>query len=182
MNTSFDFLRIVNTYGAFGSITKIRNEVILSGTNSSNTNNPNSIWLEYEFKCKPGNVSRTPCLISPYHYRLDWLMWFAAFQNYQMNPWFIHLVGKLLVNDPLITTLISHNPFEGTDPPSYIKADLVPYKMPAPGTGEQKAGQWWARYENQKREYMPPVRLEQLEGIYEGQGWPMAKMKKRKHK
>ena len=27
-----------------------------------------------------GDVKRRPCLISPYHYRLDWLMWFAAFQ------------------------------------------------------------------------------------------------------
>lgn len=41
---------------------------------------PAAEWLEYEFKCKPGNVSRVPCLISPYHYRLDWLMWFSAFQ------------------------------------------------------------------------------------------------------
>ena len=31
----------------------------------------------------PGLVTRAPCTISPYHYRLDWLMWFAAFQNYQ---------------------------------------------------------------------------------------------------
>ena len=37
-------------------------------------------WEEYEFHCKPGDVSRRPCIISPYHYRLDWLMWFAAFQ------------------------------------------------------------------------------------------------------
>ena len=37
-------------------------------------------WLEIEFRCKPGATDRCPCLISPYHYRLDWLMWFAAFQ------------------------------------------------------------------------------------------------------
>lgn len=36
--------------------------------------------MEYEFNCKPGKVDRRPCIISPYHYRLDWLMWFAAFQ------------------------------------------------------------------------------------------------------
>lgn len=40
----------------------------------------NARWLEYEFLCKPGAVTRRPCIISPYHYRLDWLMWFAAFQ------------------------------------------------------------------------------------------------------
>ena len=38
------------------------------------------IWEEYQFQCKPGDPKRRPCVISPYHYRLDWLMWFAAFQ------------------------------------------------------------------------------------------------------
>jgi hypothetical protein len=28
---------------------------------------------------------RRPCWISPYHLRIDWLMWFAAFQNYQVQ-------------------------------------------------------------------------------------------------
>ncbi|XP_033022764.1 lipase maturation factor 1 isoform X2 [Lacerta agilis] len=80
MNTSFNPLRIVNTYGAFGSITKDRTEVIIQGTSSLDPNDPAAIWEEYEFKCKPGDLHRRPCLISPYHYRLDWLMWFAAFQ------------------------------------------------------------------------------------------------------
>ncbi|XP_033117736.1 lipase maturation factor 1-like isoform X2 [Anneissia japonica] len=117
MNTSFDPLRIVNTYGAFGSVTKERTEVIFQGTSSTNPTDPNAEWLEYEFKCKPGNVTRTPCLISPYHYRLDWLMWFAAFQSYQRNNWLVHLAGKLLANDEATVTLIEHNPFRDKDPP-----------------------------------------------------------------
>uniref|UniRef100_A0A7N5JCT1 Lipase maturation factor n=1 Tax=Ailuropoda melanoleuca TaxID=9646 RepID=A0A7N5JCT1_AILME len=80
MNTSFNPLRIVNTYGAFGSITKERTEVILQGTASPNASLPDAVWEDYEFKCKPGDPGRRPCLISPYHHRLDWLMWFAAFQ------------------------------------------------------------------------------------------------------
>ncbi len=80
MNTSFEPFRLVNTYGAFGSITKNRNEVIFKGTSSTDLNDPKIEWKEYEFFCKPGNVNKRPCLISPYHYRLDWLMWFAAFQ------------------------------------------------------------------------------------------------------
>ena len=62
------------------SITKRRTEVIFKGTNSSDPESPLAVWEEYEFKCKPGDIHRQPCLISPYHYRLDWLMWFAAFQ------------------------------------------------------------------------------------------------------
>lgn len=54
--------------------------MILQGTASPNASAPDAVWEDYEFKCKPGDPSRRPCLISPYHYRLDWLMWFAAFQ------------------------------------------------------------------------------------------------------
>ena len=50
------------------SVTKERTEVVIEGSDYSDMENPK--WLEYEFKCKPGNVSRAPCLISPYHYRL----------------------------------------------------------------------------------------------------------------
>ena len=32
MNTSFNPLQIVNTYGAFGSITKERYEIVIEGT------------------------------------------------------------------------------------------------------------------------------------------------------
>ena len=69
----------------FFSVTKERTEIIFMGTHSDNPNDPNAEWFEYEFKCKPGSVTRRPCLISPYHYRLDWLMWFAAFQVSALN-------------------------------------------------------------------------------------------------
>ena len=79
-------------------MTKQRTEVVLEATAEAGEA---AVWREYEFKCKPGAeillsliynihddalpglVTRAPCTISPYHYRLDWLMWFAAFQNYQ---------------------------------------------------------------------------------------------------
>ena len=79
-------------------------------------------WLEYEFKCKPGDVGRRPCLVSPYHYRLDWLMWFAAFQSYQHNPWLVHLAGKMLDGDPVVDSLLEANPFEGGRPPEKVRA------------------------------------------------------------
>lgn len=69
MNTSFEPFRLVNTYGAFGSVTKERYEVIFKGA-KIHSDKLEPVWLEYEFKCKPGNVKRTPCVISPYHYRL----------------------------------------------------------------------------------------------------------------
>ena len=62
-----------------GSITKECTEVIIEGSLNDSLHGGQQ-WTEYEFKCKPGNITRRPCWISPYHYRLDWLMWFAAFQ------------------------------------------------------------------------------------------------------
>ena len=43
--------------GAFGSITKVRHEVIIEGTLAANPAAPGVEWLSYEFKCKPGNVT-----------------------------------------------------------------------------------------------------------------------------
>jgi hypothetical protein len=37
---------------------------------------------------KPGDPSRRPPQIAPYHLRLDWLMWFAAMSRYNEEPWF----------------------------------------------------------------------------------------------
>jgi len=159
MNTSFNFLKIVNTYGAFGSVTKTRHEVILLGT-QNNTIDDQTVWLEYQFKCKPGDITRRPCIISPYHYRLDWLMWFAAFQNYNQNPWLLHLIAKLLVNDPIATSLIAFNPFENTTPPKFMRADLYRYRMPIPGSKEAKEGAWWNR--QYVKEYIPVVNLASL--------------------
>jgi hypothetical protein len=71
MNSSFDRLQLVNTYGAFGSVGKERYEVVLSGTLDRKLTSDTK-WTEIEFKCKPGRLDRRPCVISPYHYRLDW--------------------------------------------------------------------------------------------------------------
>ena len=81
-------------------------------------------WKEIEFKCKPGALSRRPCVISPYHYRLDWLMWFSAFQSYQNNPWLLHLAGKMLAGDPVVLSLLDEGyPFLDR-PPRYIIRSL----------------------------------------------------------
>ena len=68
----------------FFSVTKERTEIIIEGTHDINPGQSGELakWEELEFNCKPGNITRRPCVISPYHYRLDWLMWFAAFQVY----------------------------------------------------------------------------------------------------
>uniref|UniRef100_A0A8D0GIU1 Lipase maturation factor n=1 Tax=Sphenodon punctatus TaxID=8508 RepID=A0A8D0GIU1_SPHPU len=169
MNTSFNPLRIVNTYGAFGSITKERTEVIIQGTSSLDPNDPTAVWEEYEFKCKPGDLKRRPCLITPYHYRLDWLMWFAAFQTYEQNEWIIHLAGKLLANEEQTLSLMEFNPFAGKAPPRWVRGEHFKYKFSRPGGKHAREGKWWIR----KRigPYFPPVNLNGLKKFYEARNW-----------
>ncbi|KAG7506994.1 hypothetical protein JOB18_020958 [Solea senegalensis] len=170
MNTSFDPLGIVNTYGAFGSITKERTEVIFQGTLSPDPKDPDAVWEEYQFLCKPGDVYRRPCLISPYHYRLDWLMWFAAFQTYEQSVWVIHIAGRLLSNDSTVLSLLDHNPFQGRDPPRWVRGEHFRYKFSVPGSASAVQGKWWLR----KRigPYFPAVDLEALRGYFQSRNWP----------
>ncbi|XP_065065932.1 lipase maturation factor 1-like [Rhopilema esculentum] len=171
MNTSFDSFRIVNTYGAFGSVTKTRTEVVIQGTRNESII-PDELggrWHEYEFKCKPGDVKRRPCLISPYHYRLDWLMWFAAFQNYQYNPWLIHLAAKLLANRKEAESLLQHNPFKNGKPPRYVRAEHYLYEFTKIGSQEAARGLWWKR--KKIGEYFPIVDLESLKSYLKANGW-----------
>ncbi|XP_045317779.1 lipase maturation factor 1 isoform X5 [Leopardus geoffroyi] len=174
MNTSFNSLRIVNTYGAFGSITKERTEVILQGTASPNASAPDAVWEDYGFKCKPGDPGRRPCLISPYHYRLDWLMWFAAFQTYEHNEWIIHLAGKLLANDREALSLLAFNPFKDRAPPRWVRGEHYRYKFSRLGGRHAAAGSWWVR----KRigPYFPPLSLRDLEGYFRSRDWPLPEL------
>jgi len=167
MNTSFDPFRIVNTYGAFGSITKQRHELIIQGTDSSDPYTIDNNWKTYEFKCKPGDPSRRPCLISPYHYRLDWLMWFAAFQHPFQNEWLIKFGIKLLENDPGVTSLIHYNPFLHSDiqdvapqSPKFLRIQFYEYKYCRIFGKEWQKGKWWCRKKRQN--YWPPMDIRLL--------------------
>jgi hypothetical protein len=154
MNSSFDPLRLVNTYGAFGSVTKQRYEVIVEGTEEA-VLTPQTVWREYEFKGKPGDVMRRPPQIAPYHLRLDWLMWFAAMSSPLYQEWFVPFVAKLLEADPAVLGLLRSDPFEGRRP-RYVRARLFLYRFTTPA--ERRAtGAWWHR--RYVSEYLRPVTL-----------------------
>jgi hypothetical protein len=152
MNASYDPLGLVNTYGAFGSVGRERHEVVIEGTRSE-TLDERTEWLEYEFPCKPGDVRRAPCLVTPYHYRLDWQMWFAALHDFESEPWIVHLAYKLLRGDPTIRPLFSRDPFQDS-PPRYVRALFYRYRF-AP-LGEK--GVYWKR--ELAGEYLKPLWLE----------------------
>jgi len=154
MNSSFDPLHLVNTYGAFGSVTKQRYEVIIEGTADAEPSQA-SEWREYEFKAKPGDVRRRPPQYAPYHLRLDWLMWFAAFSSPRHHEWFMPLLGKLLEGDRAILKLLAGDPFSGSAP-RVVRARLWLYRFTT--LAERRAsGAWWHR--TYVRPYVPPVSL-----------------------
>ena len=174
MNTSYDPLRLVNTYGAFGSVGKVRHEVVLMGTmNQTLTPADQVVWEEYEFKCKPGDPDRRPCVYAPYHYRLDWQIWFSAFQSAKQNGWLVHMMAKLLAGAPHIRSLIARDPFqERKEIPVFIKADLFEYHFTRPSE-ETYGKSWWTRkYVNS---YIPPVSLSSssLNHFLNSYGWSL---------
>lgn len=139
MNASFDPLRLVNTYGAFGTVSDYRNEyIILSAQDISGP------WKEYEFKVKPGNVMRHARWISPYHYRLDWQMWIAAVVGtIDRSPWIYNFLLKLLERNEEVVRLLESDPWQGADEPAkYIRMDVFRYKFHKPVSGKGKQPYW----------------------------------------
>ncbi len=140
MNTSFDPLDLVNTYGAFGSVGKERLNVVFEGTMDDKPDD-RANWKPYIYKGLPVLLNKRPPQIAPYQLRLDWQMWFAAMASPNEYPWTLNLVWKLLHNDPGTISLFAGNPFP-QKPPKYIRAVLYRYMFAKPGNLQ---GLWWNR-------------------------------------
>ncbi|HEX5656001.1 MAG TPA: lipase maturation factor family protein, partial [Polyangiales bacterium] len=119
MNFSYNPLHLLNAYGAFGSVTRERYEVIVEGAAEG------AGWRAYELRAKPGDPKRRPRQFAPYHLRLDWMMWFLPFtanvaqdQLYVLrhDRWFLRFVRKLLEGDAQTLALLRANPFPEQPP------------------------------------------------------------------
>ena len=162
MNYSWNRWHLVNAYGAFGSITKERYEIVIEGSSDGEE------WREYGFRAKPGDPSRRPPQVAPYHLRLDWLMWFLPFSvrvlpgrilvpGYEM--WFIRFVMRLLEGDAQTLMLLRHNPFPEA-PPQFIRARYYRYEY------FRGRGAWWMR--TFIDDYLPPLALSDLRAALAG--------------
>ena len=161
MNYCWNRFHLVCAYGAFGSITKQRYEIVLEGSDDGQE------WKEYGFRAKPGDPMRTPPQVAPYHLRLDWLMWFLPFsvmvgQGRIVVPgyevWFIRFVHKLLEGDAQALKLLRRNPFTG-HPPKMIRATYYLYQF-TNWKEKRETHAWWKR--TRVDDYLPPVTLEAL--------------------
>ncbi|WP_435076854.1 lipase maturation factor family protein [Halococcus sp. AFM35] len=142
MNRSFDPLHLVNTYGAFGSITKERYELVIEGTHDEEPTDETE-WRTYEFKGKPTDTGRKPPQWAPYHLRLDWQLWFAAMTPQPRREWFPRFVERLLAGNEDVRRLLAEDPFPD-EPPTYIRVRRYRYEYT---TVEERreTGEWWRR-------------------------------------
>jgi hypothetical protein len=149
---------IVNSYGLFAVMTTTRPEIVVQGSNDGQT------WRDYEFRWKPGKLTRRPMWVAPYQPRLDWQMWFAALGSYQNNPWFINFMVRLLRGSPEVVALLREAPFPDR-PPKYVRAELFEYGFTDAVT-RSRTGAWWER--QPRGLYLPPITLDDVREIGRG--------------
>ncbi len=169
MNYSYNRFHLVNTYGAFGSVTKERHEIVIEGT-SDEQPGPQTTWQEYGFRGKPGDLKRMPPQVAPYHLRLDWMIWFLPFavavtpQGIRVRGyerWFLRFVQRLLTNDAEMLKLMRVNPFEAA-PPRFVRAVFYRYRFTDAQTRRETEA-WWTREELGM--YLPTVSLDQVKDV-----------------
>jgi hypothetical protein len=152
MNRSFNKLHLVNTYGAFGSVTRVRYEVVIEATDDPEPG-PETVWQAYEFKGKPGDPRRRPPQVAPYHLRLDWMMWFAALSPGYGQSWLPALLARLLEGDKATLKLLRRVPIER---PAWVRARYYRYRFTT-AAERRETGNWWER--TLVGEYIPAVQL-----------------------
>jgi hypothetical protein len=141
MNASFNRWHLVNAYGAFGSVTQERDEVVVEGTLAAVPTDAD--WVEYPFRGKPGDPRRRPAQFAPYHLRLDWLMWFLALGMH--DRWFDVFLVRLLEADRPTLRLLRRDPFDGV-PPRWVRARVFRYRF-ATRAERRATGLYWIRSE-----------------------------------
>jgi hypothetical protein len=129
--------RTINPYGLFAVMTTSRPEIVVEGSADGET------WRAYEFRWKPGDVTRPPAFVAPHQPRLDWQMWFAALETCEENPWFVRFLVKLLEGSPPVLGLLTANPFPDR-PPRFVRAVLYDYRFTQPARPWSE-GAWWTR-------------------------------------
>jgi hypothetical protein len=153
MNASFNRWQLVNAYGAFGSVTRRRIEIVIEGTLDDDPGN-DAGWREYEFKGKPGDPRRMPRQWAPYHLRLDWLMWFLPLGSVHQE-WFYAFLARLLEADRATLRMVRHEPFNG-ERPRWVRVLRYRYRF-ATRAEKRATGQRWVRGDRQ--EAMAPMAL-----------------------
>jgi len=128
---------LVSSYGPFAVMTRVRNEIIVEGSNDG------VVWQAYKFKYKPDSVNKGLAWIIPHQPRLDWQMWFAAFYHQKPPRWFENFLIRLAQNSQPVTGLLANNPF-ADNAPLFLRTRLYRYRFNESET-RKNLGQIWQR-------------------------------------
>ncbi|WP_443020363.1 lipase maturation factor family protein [Sinomonas cyclohexanicum] len=139
MNAAFNRWQLVNTYGAFGSVTRNRVEIVVEGTLDT-VPAEDAEWREYRFRGKPGEANRIPRQWAPYHLRLDWLMWFLPLRTVH-EDWFYEFLMKLLRADPATLRLLREDPFHGQRP-QWVRVRNALYEFSSHAEFRETGNRW----------------------------------------
>jgi hypothetical protein len=148
-------LRLVNGYGVFPpkAAPPIRYMVVFEGSDDGQT------WHGYRYKHQPTTPFERPAVVSPYHPRLDMVVFYASlcvhdggfygsllgdgtpYATWAPSSWLDRLAQHLLNGEPELLRALGHNPFPER-PPTYVRASAVAL---APTTLEEQrsSGAYW---------------------------------------
>ena len=132
-----DAFRIANAYHLFASMTLIRREAVIEGSNDGES------WREYEFRYKPGDVMRAPPFVAPHQPRVDFQLWFLMLGRQWGAPYFDRLIRRLLTAPETVAPLFERMPF-GNDPPKFVRTAAYRYRFTDRQT-RRATGAWWQR-------------------------------------
>ncbi len=132
-----DTYRIANAYHLFASMTLIRREAVIEGSDDGET------WEEYEFRYKPGNLSRPPPFVAPHQPRVDFQLWFLLLGQRWGAPYFDRLLQLLLEKPEKVAPLFAKMPYR-LSPPKYLRVGVYRYQFTDFET-RRSTGAWWKR-------------------------------------
>jgi lipase maturation factor 1 len=131
-----DALRSVNAYHLFASMTVVRREPVIEGSNDGVT------WLPYEFRYKPGDVDRPPPFVAPHQPRVDFQLWFLLLGRHGAQ-YFDTLLERMLHDPAAVASLFTRNPFPDA-PPAELRVAVYRYRFSDRET-RRTTGAWWTR-------------------------------------
>jgi lipase maturation factor 1 len=129
--------RSVNAYHLFASMTLVRREVVIEGSDDETT------WLPYELRYKPGDPNRAPPFVAPHQPRVDFQLWFLLLGGPPHAPYFNALLERLLHAPEVVAPLFSRDPFPAT-PPKFLRVAFFRYTFTDAAT-RRATGAWWNR-------------------------------------
>jgi len=158
---SYDQYFLMNSQGVFGFINSHRVQPVLLFSHDPAAHaklQDESVWQTLDFACLPGRPERFPCIMSPYHSRLDWETWIrttASMEHlftqgagpndyFQQTPHFLgEVMGRLLAGDGDTADLFATPRevlFRNGTAPKFMRLRYFSYTFTKPGSDV-----WWDR-------------------------------------